>query len=234
MEKLSIEETGEKKEHVSVLGTRDLRRSRLLTSVLEIPDSVYRTVCIKLNSKDEIFLKDYRMLCEDLGYNNTVARGLEQPTTANPTYELLWMWSLRDADEATVGNLINLLREEDLKRTDVVNILKDWVEGDPHSRLSTRANDIPRSVKSQICLKLNIEDMLWKDYRMLAEKLKFNRDEIEGLKQGKADPTNALIQMWCKENGPLTVSKLIELLKEKREDVVTVLWDWVDGIRACK
>lgn len=182
-----------------------------------------------------MFLNDYRMLCEDLGYSNTEARGLEQPTTANPTDELLWMWSTRDADKATVGNLINLLKEEDLSRMDVVEILEDWVKGDPHSRLSTRANDVPRRIKSRICLKLNIIDHTrCQDYRMLAEKLKYNRDEIEGLKQGKADPTDALIKMWCKKNGPLTVSRLIELLKRKREDVVMVLEDWVDGIKACK
>lgn len=217
------------------MGPRDFRSFRLSTDVLNIPNSVYRTVCIKLNSKDEMFLNDYRMLCEDLGYSNTEARGLEQPTTANPTDELLWMWSTRDADKATVGNLINLLKEEDLSRMDVVEILVDWVKGDPHSRLSTRANDIPHLIKSRICLKLNIIDhMRCQDYRMLAEKLKYNRDEIEGLKQGKADPTDALIKMWCKKNGPLTVSRLIELLKRKREDVVMVLEDWVDGIKACK
>ena len=214
---------------MSVLGPTD-RRFRLSTSVLDIPDSVYRTVCIKLNSKDEICQNDYRMLCECLGYDDTMARGLEQPTTVNPTDELLWMWSKRDADKATVGKLINLLEEKDLRRTDVVEILKDWVKEDPHSRLSTRANDIPHITKSRICLKLKIEDILWwRDYRMLAEKLKYNRNEIESLKQGKADPTGALIKMWCQENGPLTVSSLIELLTGKRGDVVKVLENWVDG-----
>ena len=218
---------------MSVWKPGDLRSFRLSTNVLDIPGSVYRTVCIKLNSKDEIFHRDYRMLCEDLGYSDTIARGLEQPTSANPTDELLWMWSKRDADKATVEKLINLLK--DLSRMDVVKILEDWVKGDPHSRLSTRATDIPRRIKSKICLLLNIKDELWwKDYRMLAEKLTYNRDETESLEQGKADPTDALINMWCRENGPLTVSRLIGLLEGKREDVVTVLEDWVDGKKACK
>lgn len=231
--KTGIEETDKQEKNLSVLRPRDLRSSRLSTNVLDIPGSVYHTVCIKLNSKDEMFFNDYRMLCEDLGYNDTVARGLEQPTTSNPTDELLWNWSTRDADKATVGKLINLLKDEDLNRMDVVEILKGWVQEDPYSRLSTRVIDIPRHIKGQICCKLNIEDTFYRDYRMLAQKLKYKRDYWEGLKQGKADPTDTLIKMWCKTNGPLTVSRLIELLKGKREDVVTILEDWVDGLKAC-
>ncbi|XP_068700046.1 uncharacterized protein [Montipora foliosa] len=232
--KTGIEETDKQKKNVSVLRPRDLRSSRLSTNVLDIHGSVYRTVCIKLNSKDEMFFNDYRMLCEDLGYNETVARGLEQPTTSNPTDELLWNWSTRDADKATVGKLIDLLKDEDLNRMDVVEILEGWVQEDPHIRLLTRAIDIPRHIKGPICCKLNIEDtLLYRDYRMLAQKLNYKRDHWEGLKQGKADPTDTLIKMWCKKNGPLTVSRLIKLLIGKREDVVMILEDWVNGLKAC-
>ncbi|XP_067049599.1 uncharacterized protein [Acropora muricata] len=231
--KTSIEETDKQEKNLSVLRPRDLRSSRLSTDVLDIPGYVYRTVCIKLNSKDEISFNDYRMLCEDLGYDATVARGLEQPTTSNPTDELLWDWSKRDADKATVEKLIDLLKDEDLKRMDVVKILEGWVQKGPYSRLSARVMDIPRHIKGEICCKLNIEDTFYRDYRMLAQKLNYNRDYLEGLKQGKADPTDTLIKMWCNKNGSLTVSKLIELLKEKREDVVMILENWVNGLKAC-
>ncbi|XP_044164847.1 uncharacterized protein LOC122948815 isoform X3 [Acropora millepora] len=336
-QEISIEETDKQEKNLSVLRPRDPRSSRLSTNVLDIPGYVYRTVCIKLNSKDDIFLNDYRMLCEDLGYEATVARSLEQPTTSNPTDELLWnwsekdadkatveklidllkeedlermdvveilegwvqkgpysrlstrvidiprdikaeiccklniedsfyrgyrtlaqkldytrddceglkqgkadptdtlikMWSKRDADKATVEKLIDLLKDEDLKRMDVVEIIEGWVQEGPYSRLSTRVIDIPRHIKGEICRKLNIENIFYRDYRMLAEKLNYGRDYLEGLKQGKADPTDTLIKMWCNKNGPLTVSKLIELLKEKREDVVMILENWVNGLKAC-
>ena len=218
---------------MSVLRPRDLRSSRLSSDVLDIPGYVYRTVCIKLNSKDDYFFNDYRILCQALGYDETVARGLEQRTTSNPTGELLWNWSKRDADKATVKNLIDLLNDKDLHRMDVVEILEGWVQKGPYSRLSTRVIDIPRDIKAEICLKLNIEDSFNKDYRMLAQKLDYTRDDCEGFKQGKADPTDTLIKMWCQKNGPLTVSKLIELLKEKREDVVMILENWVNGLKAC-
>jgi len=225
-----VEETDKEEKSEGVLRP-GVVQSRLQTNVLDIPNALYRTVCIKLNSKDEISFNDYRMLCEKLGYDQTVARGLEQATTVNPTDELLWTWRTTRAHEATVEKLINLLKEEDFCRMDVVTILEDWVQNGPSSRLSTQPIDIPHDIRSKICLSLNIEDTSYRDYRMLGEKLGYNRDKIEGLKQGKANPTDTLIQKWCKENGLLTVSKLIELLKKERMDVVGVLENWVYGKR---
>lgn len=229
-----VKETDQEEKSEGVLRPRVVQ-SRLQSNVLDIPLSVYRTVCIKLNSKDELFFNDYRMLCEKLGYGARVARGLEAERTENPTDELLWTWCTTRAHEATVEKLINLLKEEDFRRMDVVEILEDWVQEGPSSRLSTQPIDIPRHIISKICLYLNITDNIhYKDYRMLGEKLGYNKDQREGFKQGKADPTDKLIQMWCRKNGPLTVSRLIELLKEERMDVVEVLEDWVMEKEACK
>ena len=44
----------------------------------------------------------------------------------NPTGALLQLWSIKP--EATVQNLIALLKDTDLDRMDVATILEDWVE----------------------------------------------------------------------------------------------------------
>lgn len=230
--KTAVKETDKQEKSEGVLRSGEVE-SRLQTNVLAIPRAVYRKVCIKLNSKDDVFFNDYRMLCEKLGYDQSVVRGLEQEMRVNPTDELLLDWSNEHGSEATVEKLINLLKEKDsdFYRGDVVEILEGWVQEDRSSRSSTQPIDIPPDIRSKICLLLNTKNMFCKDYRMLGEKLGYDRDKIEGFEQGRADPTDTLIQKWCKENGPLTVSKLIELLKKKRMDVVEVLENWVYGKR---
>ncbi|XP_067029842.1 uncharacterized protein [Acropora muricata] len=209
----------------------DKQEKNLSTDVLDIPGYVYRTVCIKLNSKDDYSFNDYRILCQALECDEALPRRLEQRTTSNPTDELLWDWSKRDADKATVEKLIDLLKDEDLNRMDVVEILEGWVQKGPYSRLSTRVIGIPRDIKAEICCKLNIEDSFYRGYRTLAQKLDYTRDDCEGLKQGKADPTDTLIKMWSKRDADkATVEKLIDLLKDEdlnRMDVVEILEGWV-------
>lgn len=87
------------------------------------------------------------MFCEDLGYNDIVVRGLEQLTILNFIDEFLWNWSIRDVDKVTVGKLINLLKDEDLNRMDVVEIFKGWVQEDLYFRLLIRVIDIFRYIK---------------------------------------------------------------------------------------
>lgn len=82
------------------------------------------------------------MFCEDLGYNDIVVRGLEQLTILNFIDEFLWNWSIRDVDKVTVGKLINLLKDEDLNRMDVVEIFEGWVQEDLYFRLLIRVIDI--------------------------------------------------------------------------------------------
>ena len=45
----------------------------------------------------------------------------------NPSDALLQLWSIKP--EATVQNLIALLKDTDLERIDVATILENWVEG---------------------------------------------------------------------------------------------------------
>ncbi|XP_020605666.1 uncharacterized protein LOC110044458 [Orbicella faveolata] len=101
-----------------------LKSNRLSTKVIDIPYAILGKVCLKLNAKDSMFYKDYRLLGEMMGYSKDVTRDLERKD--NPTDALLQLWSIKP--EATVQNLIALLRDSDLERVDVATILEDWVE----------------------------------------------------------------------------------------------------------
>jgi len=101
-----------------------LKSSRLLTNVSDIPYSIYSKVCLKLNIKDELFYKDFRLLSEKMGYCKDVTRNLEQ--RVNPTDLLLKMWCKSNC-QATVSRLIELLQDDEMERMDVVEILEKWV-----------------------------------------------------------------------------------------------------------
>lgn len=234
-EKKSVQESGKQKESVGGLRLKviasDIERSRLSTYVSKIPRSIYGTVCRKLNSKDEMFCKDFRMLGEKLGYTKEETRFLDREVTTNPTDELFDFWCKSDLD-ATVEKLIQRLKEKDLERMDVVKILEGWVQGDPRSRTSTKVTGIPFDIYSKVCLMLNTEDKIfYRDYRMLGEKLGYDPDKISGFEQGSRNPTHKLIKKGFKRNDePLTVQRFIELLKEEdmtRVDVTQILEDWV-------
>ncbi|KAL9989489.1 hypothetical protein ACROYT_G004048 [Oculina patagonica] len=93
-------------------------QTRLSTNVKEIPLRVYSRVCKMLNGKRERF-DDFRMLAEKVGLTRVCVEQLK-----NPTHEILKIWSWKNENEATVGKLIEFLKEKDLKRWDVVKVLK--------------------------------------------------------------------------------------------------------------
>ena len=101
------------------------KSNRLSTKVIDIPYAIIGKICLKLNAKDNIFYKDYRLLGEKMGYSKDVTGDLGRKE--NPTYALLQLWSIKP--EATVQNLIALLKDTDLERMDVATILENWVEG---------------------------------------------------------------------------------------------------------
>ena len=101
------------------------KSNRLSTKVIDIPYAIIGKICLKLNAKDNIFYKDYRLLGEKMGYSKDVTRDLERKE--NPTDALFQLWSIKP--EATVQNLIALLKDTDLERIDVATILENWVEG---------------------------------------------------------------------------------------------------------
>ena len=125
--KMSVEETSQKNTGIDAVdvGADPLSRSRLSTNVKDIPFPVLSRVCLKLDIKEDIQYKDFRMLGEKLGFEKDITRNLEQ--RKNPTYELLQMWSSAN-HQATVERLIEFLKEEDMKRVDVAKILEDWVQ----------------------------------------------------------------------------------------------------------
>ena len=97
---------------------------RLDMKVTEVPYKVYSQVCVKLNSKRELRFDDFRMLAEKVGLNKEETALIEQDYR-NHTDEILNTWSVKN--EATVGNLIELLKEPSFDRQDVAQILQDWV-----------------------------------------------------------------------------------------------------------
>ena len=100
-----------------------------------------------------------------------------------------------------------------------------------HTRLSTSVKEIPLSVRSQVCVMLNVKrNLRFDDFRMLAEKVGLNRDETDFVEQQWTNPTDEILKTWSSKN-EATVGKLIEFLKEKdlqRMDVAKVLEDWVN------
>ena len=97
-------------------------------------------------------------------------------------------------------------------------------------RLSTKVKEIPLTVFSQVCGKLNVKQMGFNDFRMLAEKVGLKRYETDNIDQRYPNPTEEIVNVWS-QKGQATVAKLIEWLKEdsfQRIDVVEILEDWVN------
>ena len=104
-------------------GTPQNSNTRLSTTLTKLPLKEYSKVCMILNIKRDLKFDDFRMLAEKVGFNRDEIRYIEQ--CANPTDTIIQTWSSKS--EATVGNLIELLKGEDLERMDVVKVLEDWV-----------------------------------------------------------------------------------------------------------
>lgn len=96
---------------------------RLSADIKTIPVSVHSRVCVMLNVKRNVRFDDFRMLAEKVGLDRDETNFVEQ--LENPTDEILKTWSSKS--EAIVGKLIELLKEKDLERMDVVKVLEDWV-----------------------------------------------------------------------------------------------------------
>ena len=97
---------------------------RLNMKVTEIPLEVYKNVCVELNPKREVRFDDFRMLAEKVGLTKGETAFIAD-YYLNPTDEILKTWSAKN--EATIGNLMKLLKEPSFGRQDVVQILQDWV-----------------------------------------------------------------------------------------------------------
>ena len=125
---LSIEETSPHHGHdvVDAGSTYQEPTSKLLMPVTQLPYGILGLVCLKLNIKDDLHFRDFRLLGEKMGFSKDVTRNLEQ--RLNATEQLLKLWSTT-RPKATVGRLIEMLKEKDFDRSDVVELLEDWVYG---------------------------------------------------------------------------------------------------------
>ena len=79
-----------------------------------------------LNIRRELRFDDFRMLAEKVGLDGYEIKFVEQ--SENPTNVVLSTWSSKR--DATVGRLIELLKDEDLKRMDVAEVLEKWVNNE--------------------------------------------------------------------------------------------------------
>ena len=123
---LSIEETSPHHGYdvVDASSTYQDPISKLLMPVTKLPYRIRGTICLKLDIRDDLHFRDFRLLGEKMGFNKDVTRNLEQ--RRYPTNELLQLWSTTRS-QATVGCLIEMLKEKDFDRSDVVEILENWV-----------------------------------------------------------------------------------------------------------
>ena len=99
------------------------QRKKLSVKVTEIPYPVYGEVCTKLSIKNLTF-NDFRGLAEKVGFKKHVIDAIDQRCD-NPTDDILKEWSKKRCKEATVGKLIELLKE--IERMDAVKDLEEWV-----------------------------------------------------------------------------------------------------------
>lgn len=91
-------------------------------------------------------------------------------------------------------------------------------------RKAVLVRDLPLAVYSKICVKLNIIRDFFDDFRMVAEKLGFDKDTTQFIGQGR-NPTD---QIFTQCRRKVTVGMLIEILHDiPRMDVAEVLEDWV-------
>ena len=125
---LSIEETSPHHGYdvVDAGSTYQDPTSKLLMPVTKLPYGIRAQICLKLDIRDDLHFRDFRLLGEKMGFNKDVTRNLEQRRYA--TDELLQLWS-RKSSKATVGCLIEMLKEKDFDRSDVVEVLEKWVYG---------------------------------------------------------------------------------------------------------
>ena len=103
------------------------KRSRLSTNVKNIPYALLGRICLKLNTTSDLHFNDFRMLGELMEIERDFIEFCAQPRNSNPTHKILIRW-WQTTREPTVEKLIEMLKNENMQRMDVVEILEEWVE----------------------------------------------------------------------------------------------------------
>ena len=138
--KTSVEETGVTDQKSDSLGQTNFahdavdggvslqtKRSRLSTNVKNIPYALLGRICLKLNTTSDLHFNDFRMLGELMEIERDFIEFCTQPRNSNPTHKILIRW-WQTTREPTVEKLIEMLKNENMQRMDVVEILEEWVE----------------------------------------------------------------------------------------------------------
>ena len=138
--KASVEETGITDQKTDSLAQKNTahdavdggvstqtKRSRLSTSVKNIPYALLGRICLKLNTTSDLHFNDFRMLGELMEIERDYIEFCAQPRNSNPTHKILTRW-WQTTREPTVEKLIEMLKNEHMRRMDVVEILEEWVE----------------------------------------------------------------------------------------------------------
>ena len=137
--KASVEETGITDQKSKSLAQKNIahdavdggvspqtKRSRLSTNVKNIPHALLGRIRLKLNTSD-LHFNDFRMLGELMEIERDYIEFCAQPRNSNPTHKILTRW-WQTTREPTVEKLIEMLKNEHMRRMDVVEILEEWVE----------------------------------------------------------------------------------------------------------
>lgn len=145
-------------------------------------------------------------------------------------YRMQFSW--KEQCDKLVEKFSGMVQQVDVEDSNLEKNEKtsDQDESQARKRLSTKVKEIPLTVFSQVCAKLNVKQMGFNDFRMLAEKVGLKRYETDNIDQRYQNPTEEIVNVWS-QKGQATVAKLIEWLKEdsfQRIDVVEILEGWVN------
>ena len=137
--KASVEETGITDQKSKSLAQKNIahdavdggvspqtKRSRLSTNVKNIPHALLGRIRLKLNTSD-LHFNDFRMLGELMEIERDYIEFCAQLRNSNLTHKILTRW-WQTTREPTVEKLIEMLKNEHMRRMDVVEILEEWVE----------------------------------------------------------------------------------------------------------
>ena len=137
--KASVEETGITDQKSKSLAQKNIahdavdggvspqtKRSRLSTNVKNIPHALLGRIRLKLNTSD-LHFNDFRMLGELMEIERDYIEFCAQLRNSNLTHQILTRW-WQTTREPTVEKLIEMLKNEHMRRMDVVEILEEWVE----------------------------------------------------------------------------------------------------------
>lgn len=88
-------------------------------------------------------------------------------------------------------------------------------------------SSIPLTFYRRICIKLDtLRQLSWNDFRLLAEKVGLDKDNIWWLEQ-KDNPTKSILQEFETQKDP-SIGRFKAILEEmQRDDVVKVIEDWI-------